>query len=173
MAMPLSGDPCASVDPASKPTSISEHTSAGPNSQRHLDQERRQENHFGDAEGSADEGGDDGDAERGAAFALLGQRKSVETGHRMRRMARQIEQDRADRPAILGAVIDAGKHQDCGHRLHAEGQRQQDRDRGDRRPCPAARRPGCRPARRGSSTSGCAARARRRSRTRDSATRPL
>ena len=32
MAMPLSGEPLASVEPASSPTSISEHTSAGPNS---------------------------------------------------------------------------------------------------------------------------------------------
>ncbi len=32
IAMPLSGDPLASVEPASNPTSISEHTSAGPNS---------------------------------------------------------------------------------------------------------------------------------------------
>ncbi len=32
IAMPLSGDPFASVEPASSPTSISEHTSAGPNS---------------------------------------------------------------------------------------------------------------------------------------------
>ena len=100
--------------------------------ERHLDQERRQENHLGDAEGSADEGGDDGDAERGAALALFGQRKPVQTGHGVRRMARQIEQNRADRSAILGAVIDAGQHQDRRHRLHSEGQRQQDRDRRDR-----------------------------------------
>ena len=32
MATPLSGEPLASVDPASRPTSISEQTSAGPNS---------------------------------------------------------------------------------------------------------------------------------------------
>src|SRR4029077_19952271 len=32
IATPLSGEPLASVDPASNPTSISEHTSAGPNS---------------------------------------------------------------------------------------------------------------------------------------------
>ena len=104
----------------------------GPEFERHLDQERRQENHFGDAERGADKGGDDGDAERGAALALLGQRKPVETGHGVRRMTGQIEQDRADRPAILGAIIDAGKHQDRRHRLHPEGQRQQDRDRRDR-----------------------------------------
>src|ERR1700761_8317219 len=32
IAMPLSGEPLASVEPASRPTSISEQTSAGPNS---------------------------------------------------------------------------------------------------------------------------------------------
>ena len=100
--------------------------------QRHLDQERREENHLGDAEGSADEGGNDGDAERRAALALLGQRKAVQTGDGVRRMTRQVEQDRADRPAILGAVIDAGQHQDRRDRMHAESERQQNRDRGDR-----------------------------------------
>ena len=100
--------------------------------ERHLDQERRQENHLGDAERGADKGGDDGDAERGAALALLGQRKSVQTGHGVRWMTWQIEQDRADRAAILRAVIDARQHQDRRHRLHPEGQRQQDRNRRDR-----------------------------------------
>ena len=72
--------------------------------QRHLHQHRRQENHLGDAQRRADEGGDHGDAERGAALALFGQRKAVETGHRVRWMTRQVEQDRADRAAILRAV---------------------------------------------------------------------
>ena len=96
--------------------------------QRRLHQQRRQEDHFGDAPGGADERGQHRDAERHAAAALLGQRKAVEAGHRVRRMARQIEQDRADRAAILRAVHDAGQHQDGADRLHAEGQRQQDRD---------------------------------------------
>ncbi len=99
--------------------------------ERHLDQERRQENHLGDAEGRTDEGGNDGDAERGAALALFGQRKPVQTGHGVRRMARQIQENRADRSAILGAVVDAGQHQDRRHRLHPECQRQQDGNGGD------------------------------------------
>ena len=132
IAMPLSGDPLRERR-AGQQAQQHQRTDLGrAEFQRHLDQERRQENHLGDAERRADEGGDDGDAERGAALALLGQRKAVETGHRMRRMARQIQQDRADRAAVLGAVIDAGQHQDRRHRLHAEGQRQQDRDGGDR-----------------------------------------
>ena len=139
----------------------------GPEFERHLDQERRQENHLGDAERCADEGGDDGDAERGAALALLGQRKAVETRHRMRRMTWQIRAGssrsrrhigrRNRRPTASGSPAPA-----ASRRSAAAGSRSSRRV-----PFPAARRPGCRPARRGSSTSGCAARARRQSRTRD------
>ncbi len=93
--------------------------------ERHLDQEWRQENHLGDAERRADEGGDDGDAERRSALALLGQRKAVQTGDGVGRVTRQIQENRADRAAVLRAVIDAGQHQDRGHRRHAEGQRKQ------------------------------------------------
>src|SRR5690349_9329405 len=47
-------------------------------------------------------------------------------------MAWQVEQDRADRPAVLGTVHHASEHQDGADRLDAEGQRQQDRDGGER-----------------------------------------
>src|SRR5215469_11090891 len=47
-----------------------------------------------------------------AAASLLGQRKSVETGHRVRWMTWEIEQDRADRTAILRAIEHARQHQD-------------------------------------------------------------
>ena len=43
-------------------------------------------------------------------------------------MARQIEQDRADRAAILRAIENARQHQDGADRLDAEGERQKDRD---------------------------------------------
>ena len=116
--------------------------------QRRPHQERRQEDHFGDAPGGADERGEHREAERDAAAALLGHREAVEAGHRMRWMAWQIEQDRADRAAILRAVHHAAEHQDGGDRLHAEGQRQQGSRWWRAGPCPAARRPCCRRARR-------------------------
>src|SRR5689334_9892124 len=50
----------------------------------------------------------------------------------MRRMTWQIEQDRADRPAVLRAVHHAGEHQDGADRLDAESERQQDRYGGER-----------------------------------------
>src|SRR6266700_881177 len=63
------------------------------------------------------------------ATPLIGEpRASVEAAHRMGRVARQVEQDRADGAAILRAVEDAGEHQDGADRLHPEGERQQDRD---------------------------------------------
>ena len=43
-------------------------------------------------------------------------------------MGRQIQQDRADGAAILCAVVDARQHQDRRDGLHAESQRQQDRN---------------------------------------------
>ena len=99
---------------------------------RHHHQDRRQEDHLGDAPRGADERRDDGDAERGAAPAFFGEREAVETGDRVRRMAWQIEQDRADRAAVLRAVENARQHQDGADRLDAEGERQQDRDGGER-----------------------------------------
>ena len=129
IATPLSGEPRASVEPASSPSSISEQISAGPNLKRELHQHRREEDHLGDAERRADERRDHGDAERRAALALPRQRIAVEAGDGVRRMAGQVEQDRADRAAVLRAVVDARQHQDRGDRLHREGQRQQERDR--------------------------------------------
>ena len=100
--------------------------------QRRPHQQRRQEDHLGDAPGRADERGDHREAERDAAAALLGHREAVEAGHRVRRVTWQIEQDRADRAAVLRAIHDAGQHQDGADRLHPEGERQQDRDSGER-----------------------------------------
>ena len=59
----------------------------------------------------------------------------VDRGHRGRRLARQVDQDRRRRPAVLGAVVDAGQHDQRRHRLEGEGDRQEHRDRG-RRPDP-------------------------------------
>ena len=132
MATPLIGEPRAKVEPANRPSSISEQTSAGPNcsaartksGDRKIISVMPQEAPTKEANTVK--------PERDAAAALLGHREAVETRHRVRRVARQIEQDGADRAAILRAVHDAAQHQDGGDRLHAEGQRQQDRDGGER-----------------------------------------
>ncbi len=93
-----------------------------------LHQQRGEEHHLGDAPGCADERADDGDAERDAALALLRHREAIKTCHSMRRMARQVEKDRADRAAILRPVENAREHQDRADRLDAERQRQKDRN---------------------------------------------
>src|SRR5665213_1206459 len=43
-------------------------------------------------------------------------------------MAREVQQDRADRAAVLCPIHDAGEHQDGAHRFDAESQRQKDGD---------------------------------------------
>ena len=53
---------------------------------------------------------------------------AVDGRHRGRRFARQVDQDRRGRAAVLRAVIDAGEHDQRGDRLEAEGDRQQHGD---------------------------------------------
>src|ERR1700742_1193425 len=105
IAMPLSGEPLASVEPASRPTSISEQTSAGPNSSAILTRNGARKI-ISVMPNDAPMKAAIGEAQRRAALALLGQRKAVETGHRVRWMTWQIKQDRTDRAAVLRAVID-------------------------------------------------------------------
>ena len=94
--------------------------------------ERRDQRQRDDREGAADERADGGDAERRAGPALPGEGVAVEDGDHRRRLAGQAQQDRGDGAAVLGAVEDAGQHDDRGDRLEAEGERQQDRDGGGR-----------------------------------------
>ena len=48
------------------------------------------------------------------------------------RLARDVDQDRRGRAAVLRAVIDAGEHDERAGRIEAEGDRQQHGDGGDR-----------------------------------------
>ncbi len=89
---------------------------------------RRQHDHLHDAERGADHRREHGHPQRDAPAPLLRHRVAVQACHRMRRMARQVQQDRADRTAVLGAVIDPRQHQQRGDRVHRKGERQQDRD---------------------------------------------
>ena len=56
---------------------------------------------------------------------------AVERSDHRGRLARNIDQDRRGRAAILRAVIDAGEHDQRADRRQAEGDRQQHRDGGD------------------------------------------
>ena len=93
-------------------------------------------------------------ASAGPARPCLRHLVAVERGHHRGRLARNVDQDRGGRAAILRAVIDAGEHDQRADRRQAEGDRQQHGDRRDRCRCPAARRPACRPAHQ-SGTAGC------------------
>jgi hypothetical protein len=94
---------------------------------RDADQQRRSEHHDQDAEGCSEERRDHGDAQRRTALALPGHRVAVQASDGVGRMRRHVEQDRADRAAVLRTVEDAGQHQDRWHWRHRVGYRQQDR----------------------------------------------
>ena len=68
------------------------------------------------------------DRQRGAGAALAGHLVAVEAGHDRRRFARQVDQDRGRRAAVLRAVVDAGQHDQRGGRRQMEGDRQQHGD---------------------------------------------
>ena len=93
---------------------------------------RRQERQPDHAEGARHERSDRRDSERLAGATLFGHLVAVDTGDDRRGFAGDVEQDRRGRPAVLGAVIDAGHHDQAGGRVEAGGERQQDRDRGRR-----------------------------------------
>ena len=101
-----------------------------PEQQRHLHQLRRQQHQPPGGEERADEGGDARQRQRLARPALLGHRVAVEAGHHRRLVAGDVEQDRADPPAIHRPVIDRGQQDQRRRRAEAqrEGQRDQDRD---------------------------------------------
>ena len=81
----------------------------------------------------ADEGADRGDAEGGAGLALLGEGEAVEDGDHRAGLTGDAQQDRGDGAAVLGAVVDAGEHDDRRDRVvGAVGDRQQDGHRGGR-----------------------------------------
>ena len=81
---------------------------------------------------AGEERGDRRDAERNAGLALLRHLVAVERGDDRGRLARDVDQDRRGRAAVLGAVVDAGEHDQRAGRVDLEGQRQQHGDGGDR-----------------------------------------
>ncbi len=78
-----------------------------------------------------EERADGGDGERRSRPALLRHLMAVETGDDRRRLARDVDQNRGGRAAVLRAVIDAGKHDQSADGRQPEGDRQQHRYGGD------------------------------------------
>ena len=122
--------PLPMVATSSTPSSASAAYSGGPKSSATLGDHRRQQRQADDRDRRADEGSDGGDAKRGARLALFGQGEAVEHGDHRGRLTGQSQQHRGDGAAVLGAVVDAGEHDDRRHRVDGVGDRQQDRDGG-------------------------------------------
>ncbi len=94
--------------------------------------ERRCEQHDDQGRDRAgEERADGGGGERRARTALTRHLVAVERGDDGRTLARQVDEDRRGRAAILRAVIDAGEHDERGFGRQAEGQRQEHGDGGD------------------------------------------
>ena len=81
---------------------------------------------------AGEERADGRDAERHAGAALAGHLVAVERGDHGGRLAGNVDQDRRGRAAVLGAVIDAGQHDQRAGGIEPEGDRQQHGDGGDR-----------------------------------------
>src|SRR6266542_5556658 len=73
-----------------------------------------------------------GDAQRRSGAYLPRHLVAVGGGDDRRRLARDVDQDRRGRAAVLGAVIDAGEQDQRRFRLQRERDRQQHGDGGDR-----------------------------------------
>ena len=103
-----------------------------PEQQREAGQRRTECRHQHRRHATGKERADRGDRKRGARASLPRHLVTVERGDHGRRLARDVDQDRRGRAAVLRAVIDAGEHDQGAHRGQPEGDRQQHRDGRDR-----------------------------------------
>ena len=78
--------------------------------QRDRRERRRRERDQQRRDAAGEERADRGDAERRAGAALPRHLVAVDGGDDGRRFARDVDQDRGGRAAVLRAVIDAGQH---------------------------------------------------------------
>jgi hypothetical protein len=84
------------------------------------------------ADAAGKERSERGHGERGARASLPRHGIAVEAGDCGGGLARKVEQNRADGPSVLGAVVDAGEHDEGRHRRQIEGDREEQPDRGQR-----------------------------------------
>ena len=132
IATALRTEPCASTTAAIRPSTISEKYSGAPNDWPTRASGGANSAMSAVATRAGEERAERGDGERRAGAALARHLVAVDAGHDRRGLARQVDQDRGGRAAVLRAVVDAGQHDQAGHRLEIEGERQQHRDGGDR-----------------------------------------
>ena len=94
-----------------------------------LEAEREAQDALVKAEGDAGRKARDLDLATGRAGAAAARHLvAIERRDHRARLARQIDQDRRRRTAVLGAVVDAGEHDESRCRWHAEGEGEQERD---------------------------------------------
>ena len=142
MVKALSSEPEASATEATRPSTISEKYSAGPNCSATLASGGANSARITVATEPGEERAQGGGRQRLAGAALLGHLVAVDRGHHRGGFPGQVDQDRGRRAAILGAVIDAGEHDQRRDRRQREGQRQQHGDGRRAARGPAARRRG-------------------------------
>ena len=166
IATALTTEPCASTTAATRPSSISEKYSGAPNDWPTLASGGAKPAISAVEMQPAKNEPMRRDRQRRAGAALPRHLVAVDAGHDRRGLARQVDQDRGGRAAVLRAVEDAGQHDQAGHRLEMEGERQQHRDGGDRADAGQHADQACRPWRRRTRSRDWPASARRRSRWR-------
>ena len=99
-----------------------------PEQQCEAGQRRTERRHQHGRHATGEERADRRDRQRGARASLPRHLVAVERGDHGRRFARDVDQDRRGRSAVLRAVIDAGEHDQGAHGRQPEGDRQQHRD---------------------------------------------
>ena len=109
----------ASSTTIARPSDISAKYSGELKASAKLRERRRDQHQAEHADRAGDERGDRGDAERRARAALARHLVAVDAGDDRGRLAGHVEQDRGGRAAVLGAVVDAGEHDDRARRVHA------------------------------------------------------
>ena len=133
IATAFSGAPCASTTAPVRPSTIRLKYSGGVELEREPGHRRARGRDHDGRDGAGEERGDRRDRQRRPGAALLRHLVAVEAGDDRRGFARHVDQDRGGRAAVLRAVEDAGQHDQRRGRRQREGERQQDRDGGDRR----------------------------------------
>ena len=94
-----------------------------------LGQRRRGDGDGDGGDAAGEERADGGNGERRAGAALARHLVAVEAGDDRARLARQVDQDRRGRAAVLRAVVDAGQHDERALGGQEVGGRQQQRHR--------------------------------------------
>ena len=99
---------------------------------RHIRQRRRGDGEQHGRHGAGEEGAQRRGGERRPGAALLCHLVAIDRCHDRRTFSGQVDQDGGGRAAVLGAVVNAGEHDQGRDRRQAEGDRQQHGDGGDR-----------------------------------------